>query len=186
MGHRFTADGTVAEKKEEMVAAVLKMSAPTTMPLLRHVIGMVHFLSSYLQDMHSIRRPVNDLIKDNAVWAWGPAQDEACVKMKTLVASTPIMAYYDATKSICMSADASSYGIGGVLIQDRGEGRMKPVALTPTEQRYSQIQKVCLASGWACEKIDIFLCGLSGCKLLTHYKLVVPLINVKNTSTGQH
>ena len=70
-------------------------------------------------------------------------------------------------------------------MQDRGEGRMKPLAfcsimLTPTEQRYSPIQKECLASGWAYEKFDRFLCGLAGFKLLTDHKLVVPLIDAKH------
>ena len=70
-------------------------------------------------------------------------------------------------------------------LQDLGGGRKKTVAfcsriVTPAEQLYSPIQKECLASGWACEKFDRFLCGLAGFKLLTDHTLVVPLINVKD------
>ena len=93
--HRFTADGIVADP--EKVAAILDMP-----------------------DIQSVTRPLNNLRKDNTVWAWGPGQEEAFVKMKMLVASTPILAYYDATKPNCVSADASSYGIGC-----HGGGRMK-------------------------------------------------------------
>ena len=50
------------------------------------------------------------------------------VKMKMLVASTPILVYYNATGSTCVGADVSSYGIGGVLMQDHGGGSMNPVA----------------------------------------------------------
>ena len=121
---------------------------------------MVHIPGSYLPDLNSITCPLYDLLKDDTVWAWGPAQEEAFVKMKMLVASTPILAYYDATKSTCVSADASSYGIGGVLMQDHGGGRRKPVAfcsrmLTPAEQRYAQIEKECFASVWAYEKCEL-------------------------------
>ena len=56
-------------------------------------------------------------------------QVEAFVKIKMLVASTPILAYYDATKSICVSADASSYGIGGVLMQNHGGNKAGGVLL---------------------------------------------------------
>ena len=111
-GYRLTASGNGADPKK--VTAILDMPAPTTVPLLRQVMGMVHFLGSCLPDPHSVTRPLNDLLKDYTVWAWRPAQDEAFVNTM-LVASTPILAYYDETKSTCVSADASSYGIGGVL-----------------------------------------------------------------------
>ena len=95
----------------------------------------------------------------------GPTQEEAFVKMKRMVSSTTILVNYDVTKSTCVSADGSSYGIEGVLVQDHGGGRLKPVAicwrmLTIAEQRYAQIEKVCLASVWACEKFDRFLCDV--------------------------
>ena len=45
LGHRFTADGIVADP--DKVAAILDMPAPTTVPLLRQVVGMVHCLGSH-------------------------------------------------------------------------------------------------------------------------------------------
>ena len=36
---------------------------------------------------------------------------------------SPILAYYDATKSTYVSADASSYGIEGMVKQDHGGGK---------------------------------------------------------------
>ena len=83
MGHRFTADGIVADS--EKVAAILDMPAPTV-PLLRQVMGMIHFLGSYLPDLDSVTRPLNDLLLNDTVWAWGPAQEEVFVKMKMLAA----------------------------------------------------------------------------------------------------
>ena len=75
------------ETDPEKVAAILDMPAPTILLLLRQVIGIVHFLGSYLPDLHNVGRPLNDLLKDDTVWAWGHAQDEAFVEMKMLVAS---------------------------------------------------------------------------------------------------
>ena len=37
--------------------------------------------------------------------------------------STPILAYYNATKSTCVRAEANSYGVGGVIMRDHGVGK---------------------------------------------------------------
>ena len=70
--------------------------------------------------------------------------------------TAPVLALFDPTRETVVSADASYYGLGTVLIQKQPEEVMKPVAyisrsLTPTQQRYAQIEKEALAFTWACE-----------------------------------
>ena len=60
-----------------------------------------------------------------------------------------------------MSADASSFGVGSVMIQRQLSGEMLPVAyasrlMTDTERRYAQIEKEALATTWALEHRQIY------------------------------
>ena len=75
------------------------------------------------------------------MWLWEPAQQEAFNKVKELVSSAQTLAYYNVRKPTVVSSDASSYRLGGVLLQDH-DGQLRPVAycsrtLSSAEQRYA-------------------------------------------------
>ena len=73
------------------------------------------------------------------------------------------------------------FHFSGVLLQLHDKD-WKPVAfclrlLSEAETRYAQIEKECLASVWACERLEKYLCGLENFKLVTDHKPLVPLMN---------
>ena len=93
--------------------------------------------------MLSVVKLMTDLIKSDVVWSWDKAQQASFDMTKELLTTTPMLSYYDSLKPTVVSADASSYGIGAVLMQST-DGILKPIAfasktLTTAEQRYAQI-----------------------------------------------
>lgn len=75
-------------------------------------------------------------------------------RLKQELSSAPVLQLHDPNKLQKISADSSSYGLGSVMLQKEGDV-WTPVAyatrsLTPTEQRYAQLEKEALALTWAC------------------------------------
>lgn len=109
------------------VEAIKDVQPPQNTTELKHVMGMVHFLGRYLPNLADVTHPLNDPLKADKAWVWGPAQNKAFTDMKQLLTEAPILAFYDVNKQTVVSADASSYWPGGVLLKDHN-GHLKPVA----------------------------------------------------------
>ena len=143
--------------KEE---AITQIATPQNKPTLLRFIGVVNYLSPFYPNLSSVIQPLRVLTQNAVRFSWSMAQEKAFNKAKQLISSAP--AYYDLQKPVVLQTDASDNIDGGALLQPSNEGKLQPVAFTSLsmnhmEQRYSQIQKECLAICNWFQKFDLWL-----------------------------
>ena len=178
LGHVIDQNGISASP--EKVAALVEMKPPTNVTGLRRFLGMANQLGKFSRQLAELSKPLRDLLSTNNDWIWGPEQDKAFLAVKEELAKPTTLALYDPAASTKVAADASSFGLGAVLLQQNQQDMWKPIAfasrsLTQTEQYYATIEKEALAITWACEKFASYIVGMKF-HIETDHKPLIPLI----------
>ena len=87
----------------------------------------------------------------------GKQQDTAFQVVNKLVVNHPVLKYYDYNAEVTHQCDASERGLGTVLLQNGQPVAFASNTLSPTERRYTQIEKTCLAIVFACQRFSQYL-----------------------------
>ena len=140
----------------QKVEAVQLMKSPTSPSEVRRFLGMANQLGKFTPSLAEVTKPLRDLLSSKNSWVWDTPQEQAFTAVTKLQSSSPVLALYSPDRDTIAFADASAFGLGGVLLQKQPSGTWQPVAyvsraLTPTEQKYAQIEKEALAITWSCE-----------------------------------
>ena len=92
-------------------------------------------------------------------WKFGSPERDAYRKIKEALSTNPVLKYYNTNTPLLLSVDASTQGLGAAVIQDDGIVAYASRALTPTEQRYAQIEKEMLAVVFGCTRFHQLVYG---------------------------
>ena len=135
VGHLIRADGLKPDPAK--VEAVQCMPPPTNKDGVRRFLGFVTYLSKFIPNLSEVDAPLRELLKSDVEFAWQPAFN----KLKELCTHPPVLKYLDLTKPVEIFSDASSSGLGAVLLQDGQPVAFSSRSLTDAETRYMQIEK---------------------------------------------
>ena len=180
LGHLVSKAGVQADPQK--IAAIVKMKSPNNITELRRFLGMINQCGKFSPNLAEITQPLRVLLSKNCKWHWSQTQVDAYEAVKKEILKPTVLALYDPTAFTKISADASSFGLGAVLLQKQ-KNVWRPVAfasraMTETECSYAQIEKEALATTWACEKFSDYVLGKK-IVIETDHKPLVPLLSNK-------
>ena len=178
--HVVSAEGKSADPQK--IEAIHNLPTPKNVTKVRSFLGKVNHVSKFAKHLAGKTKPLREQLKEKNTWHWGQLQEQVFREIKEMMTSAPILALYDPNKDTKVNADASSYGIGGIVLQKQEDGIWKPIlyvsrALSPVEYRYSQVERECLACVWTCERSSNFIWGKSIIGETDH-KPLIPMVTM--------
>ena len=157
IGHILNSEGVKPDPTK--VRAIKDMPAPIDKKGVERLLGTINYLAKFIPNMSTITHPVRSLLKSDAIFEWEEPQEKAFQEIKEVLSKHPVLAYFDVTKPITISCDASQSGLGAVILQDSKPIAYASRALTDTETRYAQIEKELLAIVFAFSRFHQYVYG---------------------------
>jgi len=149
LGHIVSETGIEVDPSK--VSAIADWPQPSNVAQLRSFLGLINYYREYIENFAHRAGALTLLLSATAPFAWGPSQEQAFADLKTAVTSAPVLQPFRTNAQHLVMADASSVGLGAVLLQaDTDNDLFRPVAfhsrkLSPAERNYPTREQELLA-----------------------------------------
>lgn len=119
LGHIISKEGIQIDP--DKVSAITKRPRPQNVAEVCRFLGIVNHIGKFAPNLAETTKPLQDLLKKEVSWIWDDPQEKAFQKLKKQLSTASVLIHYSPLKATKISTDASSYGMGGVLLQKEGE-----------------------------------------------------------------
>lgn len=147
LGYMISKDGIETDPKK--VQCIVGAQAPANKKELKSWMGLIQYYGRFCSRLSETTSPLRDLLGEKVPFNWSAECEEAFQKVKQLITSAPILAFYDDRNPLLLHCDASAHGLGVVLSTVVG-GVERPIAfahraLSTAEKNYAQIDRESLS-----------------------------------------
>ncbi|KAK9701289.1 RNase H-like domain found in reverse transcriptase [Popillia japonica] len=123
LGHRVKYN--MIQPSADKTKAVGKFPKPTNTKQVQSFLGLTGYFRRFIADYALIAKPLSDLLKKDAKFVFGEAQQLAFNQLKELLTNGPVLAIYDPEKETELHTDASKFGYGAILLQKGDDMTLK-------------------------------------------------------------
>ena len=183
LGFIVSGEGILPDPQK--ISAVKNYPRPKSVKEIQSFIGLCSFFRRFIEDFSVIARPLSELTKRDRPFVWGPEQETSFVALKDRLTSPPLLSHPDYNLPFEIHPDASGYGIGAVILQQK-DGVCHTISyvsrlLDKHEINYSITEKECLALVWSAMKFRLYIWGQK-VKVVTDHHALCWLMTKKDLS----
>ncbi|XP_059075327.1 uncharacterized protein LOC131875270 [Cryptomeria japonica] len=156
LGHVISADGVKVH--EEKIQAIQNWPVPQNITELRGFLGLCAYYRRFVKGFSQLAAPLTDLTKKGA-FRWTEQAQGVFDRLKEVMSTCPVLALPDFSQPFVLECDASGFGIGAVLMQNKHPIAYESRKLQNNERLYSTYDKEMLAIMHALAKFRQYLVG---------------------------
>ncbi|UYV63748.1 hypothetical protein LAZ67_2005487, partial [Cordylochernes scorpioides] len=161
LGHVVDKDGI--QPDSEKVEAIKKFPVPKSVCDIQSYLGLCSYYRRFIKNFSKIAAPLQILLKKDQKFIWTQEQKDSFESLKKTLMQKPVLGHFKESAITKLHTDASSYGLGAVLVQIQ-ENQENLIAyasrtLSKAEKNYSTTERECLTVIWAIGKFRPYLYG---------------------------
>ena len=105
--------------------------------------GMINFVRRFVPDFAQIVKPLQQMVKQNALFKWTEIEKSAFGKIKTAIAQAPSLKSPDFDKDFILYTFASDDSLAAVLTQKEDGGDEFPISFMSTGLQGGELNSSC-------------------------------------------
>lgn len=165
------------------IEPIEKIAAPKTLTELRSFIGTVNYFRRFIPGFAKLLGPLYEMTKDGKFRSpqnWTELEWNSFYEVKERLKSAPVLAPPNPNKPYEIETDASSHGVGAILIQDQHPIAFASRVLKDCETRYHINELEAMAIQYALSEFEPYIMGTGTTTIRTDNSAVVSLLTRKD------
>jgi hypothetical protein len=116
LGHIISEGGISIDPSK--VKDVLSWNTPQNILDIRSFLSPAGYYKRFIEGFSKISKPMTELLEKSKTFEWTPRREVSFQELKKRLTTTPVLTMPDMEKLFSIYCDASSQGLGCVLMQD--------------------------------------------------------------------
>jgi hypothetical protein len=126
LGFIVSSDGMIIDP--ERTQFIAKLPPPTSKQSMQSFLGQINFVRRFVPSFSEMVRPLQNLIKKDTQYHWGPTENQAFNAIKKAIIDAPSLMSPDFSQDFTLCTFASDRSYAAVLTQKNSENNKVPIA----------------------------------------------------------